>query len=166
MTGCGLWLIAALYDVKLATMVIIIGAAASLCFHLARRYPVQHRIEFWLVAAPLSMLAGWLTVASAINTLTVLTGWGIIDAGSAPIWAAGGVVAVVLVGLGIAAVSKNWIYPLPIAWGLAAVWVAEQTDRPIVALLAVGGAALLALAAIWVGTRGRAAATSPSAMTL
>lgn len=155
MVGCGLWLIAALYDVKLATMVIIIGAAAALCIPLARRYPVQHWIEFWLVAAPLSMLAGWLTVASAINTLTVLTGWGVIDADSAPVWAAAGVGAVVLVGVAIAAVSTNWIYPLPIAWGLAAVWVAEQTDRPNVAILAAGGAALLALTAIWVGTHKR-----------
>lgn len=155
MMGCGLWLIAALYDIKLATMVIIIGAAAALCIALAGRYPVQHRIEFWLIAAPLSMLAGWLTVASAINTLTVLTGWGVIDAGSAPAWAAAGVVAVVLIGAGIAAASKNWIYPLPIAWGLAAVWVAEQNDRPNVALLAAAGAAVLVLAATWVGTHKR-----------
>lgn len=166
MTGCGLWLIAAMYDIKLATILIIIGSAAALCIPLLQRYPVQRRIEFWLVAAPLSMLAGWLTIASAINTLTVLTSWGVIDSGSAPAWAAGGVVAVVLVGAGIAAASKNWIYPLPIAWGLAAVWVAEQADRPTVALLAAAGAALLAVTALWVGTRRRAAATSPSAMTL
>jgi hypothetical protein len=155
MVGCGLWLIAAVYDIKLATMLIIIGSAAVLCLPLSRRYPVQHRIEFWLVAAPLSMLAGWLTVASAINTLTVLTGWGVIDAGSAPAWAAGGVIAVVLVGAVIAVMSKNWIYPLPMAWGLAAVWVAEQTDRPNVAILAAAGAAALLFTAIWVGTHKR-----------
>jgi hypothetical protein len=119
---------------------------------LIKRYPVQHRIEYWLVAAPLSMLAGWLTIASAINALTVLTGWGVIDAASAPIWAAGGIVLVVLAGAGLTIVSKNWVYPLPIAWGLAAVWVAEQTDRPMVALLAAAGAAVVLGAAIWVGT--------------
>lgn len=152
MAGCGLWLIAAVYDIKLATMLIIIGSAAALCIPLSRRYPVQHQREFWLVAAPLSMLAGWLTVASAINTLTVLTGWGVINASTAPGWAAGGVIAVVLLGAGVATASKNWIYPLPIAWGLAAVWVAEQTDRPTVAIMAAGGAALLVATAAWVGT--------------
>lgn len=155
MVGCGLWLIAAIYDIKLATMLIIIGSAAALCIPLSRRYPVQHRIEFWLVAAPLSMLAGWLTIASAINTLTVLTGWGFINASSAPAWATAGVILVVLIGATLAIASRNWIYPLPIAWGLAAVWVAEQTDRPNVALLAAAGSAALLVAAIWVGTHRR-----------
>ncbi len=155
MAGCGLWLIAAVYDIKLATMLIIIGSAAALCIPLSRRYPVQHQIEFWLVAAPLSVLAGWLTIASAINTLTVLTGWGLINVSTAPGWAAGGVIAVVILGAGVAAASKNWIYPLPIAWGLAAVWVAEQTDRPIVAIMAAAGAALLVATAAWVGTHRR-----------
>ncbi len=155
MAGCGLWLIAAVYDIKLATMLIIIGSAAALCIPLSRRYPVQHQIEFWLVAAPLSMLAGWLTIASAINTLTVLTGWGLINVSTAPGWAAGGVIAVVFLAAGVAAASKNWIYPLPIAWGLAAVWVAEQTDRPVVAIMAAAGAALLVATAAWVGTHRR-----------
>jgi hypothetical protein len=155
MAGCGLWLIAAVYDIKLATVVIIIGSAAALCIPLLSRYPAQHRIDFWLVVAPLSMLAGWLTIASAINTLTVLTGWGFINASTAPGWAAGGVIAVALLGAAIAAASRNWIYPLPIAWGLAAVWVAEQTDRPNVAILAAAGAAVLVATAIWVGTHRR-----------
>ena len=161
MAGCGLWLIAAVYDIKLATMLIIIGSAAALCIPLSRRYPVQHQIEFWLVAAPLSVLAGWLTIASAINTLTVLTGWGLINVSTAPGWAAGGVIAVVILGAGVAAASKNWIYPLPIAWGLAAVWVAEQTDRPIVAIMAAAGAALLVATAAWVGTHRRVLLTLP-----
>jgi len=155
MAGCGLWLIAAVFDIKLATMLIIIGSAAALCIPLSGRYSVQHGMEFWLVAAPLSMLAGWLTVASAINTLTVMTGWGFINASTAPAWAAGGVIAVVLVGTVIASASRNWIYPLPIAWGLAAVWVAEQADRPNVALLAAAGGAVLVVTAIWAGTHRR-----------
>jgi hypothetical protein len=152
MIGCGAWLIAAMMDAKIATVAIIVISAGVLTGPLARRYPVQHRIEFWLVAAPLSMLAGWLTIASAINALTVLTGMGVITAASAPAWAAGGVVLVVAIATGVTLTSKNWVYPLPIAWGLAAVWVAEQTDRPMVALLAAAGAAVVAGAAVWVGT--------------
>lgn len=152
MTGCGLWLIAAMYDAKLATVAIIVISAAVLTVPLVKRYPVQHRIEFWLVAAPLSMLAGWLTIASAINALTVLTGMGVITAASAPAWAVGGIVLVVAIAAGVTLASKNWVYPLPIAWGLVAVWVAEQADRPMVALLAVAGAAVVAGAAIWAGT--------------
>ena len=98
------------------------------------------------------MLAGWLTVASAINTLTVLTGFGVIDAVSAPAWAAAGVALVAIIGLWLTSVSRNWVYPLPIAWGLIAVAVAEQVDRPLVALLAVISAVGLVGMAIWVST--------------
>jgi hypothetical protein len=152
MTGCGAWLIATTYDARWATVAIIVVSAAALCIPLARRYPVQDRKDFWLVAAPLSLLAGWLTIASAINTLTVLTGEGYIDAGSAPAWATGGVIAVLLIGMTLTAASKNWIYPLPIAWGLVAVAVAEQSDRPMVSILALVSVAALLATAGWVAT--------------
>jgi|JI9StandDraft_2_1071091.scaffolds.fasta_scaffold37193_2 hypothetical protein len=152
MLGCSAWLVATTYDARLATVAIIVVSAAVLCVPLARRYPVQHRIDFWLICAPVSMLAGWLTVASAINTLTVLTGFGVIDAVSAPAWAAAGVALVAIIGLWLTSVSRNWVYPLPIAWGLVAVGVAEQADRPLVALMAVISAVGLVGMAIWVST--------------
>jgi hypothetical protein len=152
MAGCGAWLIAASLDAKWATVAIIVVAALALCVPLAMRYPVQHRIEFWLVAAPLSLLAGWLTVAAAINLLTVLTSLDVIRPETAAVWAASGIVAVVATGLGISITAKNWVYPLPIAWGLAAVAVAEQVDRPMIAMLACGAAVALAATAAWVGS--------------
>jgi hypothetical protein len=152
MVGCGAWLIAATSDVKWATVAIIVVSAAALSIPLAKRYPVQHVADFWLVAVPLSMLAGWLTVASAINTLTVLTGEGVITPETAPVWAAGGILLVLFIGAGLSAASKNWIYPLPIAWGLAAVAVAEQSDRPMIAVLAVAASVALLGIAIWVAT--------------
>jgi hypothetical protein len=152
MMGCGAWLLAATLDAKWATVAIITVAAVSLCIPLARRYPVQTAAEFWLVAAPLSLLAGWLTIASAINTLTVLTGVGVITETTAPAWAVAGILLVLLVGAGLSFVSKNWVYPLPIAWGLVAVTVAEQADRPMIAALAAACAIVLLAIAGWVGT--------------
>jgi hypothetical protein len=152
MAGCGTWLIAASADAKWATVSIISVSALALCVPLLKRYPVQHRIEFWLMAAPLSLLAGWLTVASAINLLTVLTSFDVIRPETAPAWAASGIVVVMALGLGITVTAKNWVYPLPIAWGLAGVAVAEQAGRPIIALLAAGAALVLLAAAVWVGT--------------
>ena len=133
-------------------MAIIVTSAAVLYVPLLKRYPVQHRTEFWLVAAPMSALAGWLTVAAAINGLTVMTGVGLIDAASAPAWAAGGIVLVVAVGGVLALASKNWLYPIPAAWGLLAVYVAERMDKPMISLLAAVGALLLMIAVAWVGT--------------
>lgn len=155
MTGCGAWLIAAAMDAKWATVAIIVLAAASLCVPLVKRYPVQRSADFWFVAAPLSLLAGWLTVASAINVLTVLTSYQVIQPDAAQAWAAGGIVAVMIVGVGITAVSRNWVYPLPIAWGLIGVAVAEQADKPTISLLASCVAALLLGTAAWVGTHRR-----------
>lgn len=147
--GCGAWLIAASLDLKWATVAIIVASAAALCVPLAKRYPVQHKADFWLVAAPLSMLAGWLTVASAINALTVLTSEGLISAESAPAWAGGGIVLVLFVAAMVSVASRNWVYPLPVVWGLAAVAVAEQADRPIIALLAVVASVALVAVAGW-----------------
>ncbi|MFT3724770.1 MAG: hypothetical protein QM773_14450 [Hyphomonadaceae bacterium] len=152
MAGCGLWLIAQSQNAKWATVAIIVLSAAVLYVPLLQRYPVQHRIEYWLVAAPLSLLAGWLTVASAINALTVLTGLGVITPQSAPAWAAGGIVLVVMAAGALTLRSKNWIYPLPVAWGLAAVSVAERMDKPMISLLAGAGALLVLVAGTWVGT--------------
>lgn len=152
MTGCGLWLIAATLDAKWATVAIIVLSAIALYAPLSRRYPVQDGKDFWLIAVPVSLLAGWLTIASAINTLTVLTAEGFIDAGSAPAWATGGVLLVMLAGFLLTTSSKNWVYPLPIAWGFVAVAVAEQSDRPMIATLAVAAAAALLLTAGWVAT--------------
>ena len=152
MAGCGLWLIAATFDAKWATVAIITVAAASLCIPLAKRYHVQTATDFWLIAAPLSLLAGWLTIASAINTLTVLTGVGVITEATAPAWAAAGILIVLLVGAGLSFASKNWVYPLPIAWGLVAVTVAEQADRPMIAGFAAACALVLLGMAVWVGT--------------
>jgi hypothetical protein len=152
MLGCAAWLIAATYDAKWATVAIITVSALVLCVPLAKRYPVQHRVDFWFICAPVSLLAGWLTVASAINALTVLTGMGMIDAASAPIWAGGGVMLVGAIGVGLTSSSKNWVYPLPISWGLVAVAVAEQSDRPMIALMALITAALLVAMSAWVAT--------------
>lgn len=167
MLGCGAWLIAASLDAKWATVAIIVGSAAALCVPLAKRYPVQEAADFWLVAAPLSMLAGWLTIASAINALTVLTSEGLITPDSAPAWAGGGIVIATLVVSALSAASRNWVYPLPVAWGLVAVAVAEQSHRPMIALLALAASILLLAAAGWAASRTtRAAATPPSAMKL
>ncbi|MEQ1781060.1 MAG: hypothetical protein ABMA14_06865 [Hyphomonadaceae bacterium] len=152
MAGCGVWLLAASADAKWATVGIICVSALALCLALLKRYPVQHRIEFWLIAAPLSLLAGWLTVASAINLLTVLTSYEVIRPETAAAWGGGGILTVMAIGLGISLTAKNWVYPLPIAWGLAAVAVAEQADRPTIALLAGGAAVVLAATAAWVGS--------------
>lgn len=158
MAGCGAWLVAAALDIKAATVVIITLSAAAMIGGLlaARRadgqlWPEGHRVIFW----PLGLLGGWLTIASALNILTVLTSWGVIGPDTALVWALGGVAAVVLVGGAVLLRLGHMAYGLPIAWGLAAVHVAERGEKPVLAWSALAASGLMLALSLWAGRRRR-----------
>ena len=99
-SGCGLWIIASSADWKWASVAIIAVSAATLTLALIRLVPVRAELKARVfVWWPLSLLAGWLTIASAINILTVLTATGLIGGTSAVIAGYVGVGAVVVVAL-------------------------------------------------------------------
>lgn len=164
MTGCGLWLFASAVDAKLATMAIIALSAGALVVAFWRGGDVGQASlrQAIFVLWPLGLLAGWLTIATAINVLTVLTAWDTITPETAPVWAGAGIAAVVLVGLAVTNRTRLLAYPLPIAWGLAGVYVAEQSDKPGLAMAAAAGAAVLVAFALLRTLRGRAQAVAPS----
>jgi hypothetical protein len=158
MTGCAAWLVAAALDAKLATVAIIVVAALAAISGLLKAAPLKsglgvagQRLVFW----PLGMLAGWLTIASAINLLTVLTAYGVITGATAAAWATFGIAGVVVIALGVLWRLRHLAYGLPIAWGLAAVWVAERSAKPPVALAAAIGAAIVLTASLAAGIRKR-----------
>lgn len=150
--GIGVWIIAAAYDWEWATVAIIFASAIVLIGPLLSnsrdiRALGRWDADRWWVVAPLSLLAGWLTIASAVNLLTILTGNGQLPTMLEPTtWA---LLAVAVVGA--LAVFISWrlaftVYALPIAWGLAGVWAAEQDRNPTLAMGAAGAAALILLA--------------------
>jgi hypothetical protein len=146
--GCGLWIGASALDLKWASVAIILVSAASLTVALRRAPPsddLKHQIFAWW---PLSLLAGWLTIASAINVLTVLTAVGALDGMERPA-AFAGVLAVLAAALLVLRTTRLPVYGVPIAWGLVAVWVAERAAKPDVALLALAAAILVAGYAAW-----------------
>lgn len=147
-TGCGLWLLAAGADAKWATVAIITVSALALIVPLLQgtRGPSRDR---WLIVVPLALLAGWLTVASAVNLLTVLTATGNVPDASATLWAIGGIVVTFAIAAAVTLLSTSWVYAVPIAWGLVAIFVAEQGRRPEAAWTALACAgALLVIAAL------------------
>lgn len=157
MLGCGLWLYASALDAKLATIVIIAVSAGALLQafwqggDVAQATTRQTIFILW----PLGLLAGWLTIATAVNIVTVFTSWEIITPEAAPIWAGAGIALVVLIGLAVTNRTRLLAYPLPIAWGLAGVYVAEQSEKPELALAAAVGAGLLIAFALFRTLRGR-----------
>lgn len=153
--GCGAWILASAFNAQWLSVAIIVISAASLIAGLVRAADEAPAFrDRLLIVWPLSLLAGWLTIASAINIITVLTAQGLIAPNLT--WAVLGVAAVALVGGAVGWRLRSAIYLAPIVWGLAAVGVAEQADKPTVAWFAASAALALAIeATVILGRRGR-----------
>jgi len=153
--GCGAWICASALNARWATVAIIVASAVALTVSLCRAAraggPVDLR-ERLFVWWPLNLLAGWLTIASALNILTVLTAEGLLS-GVAKAAAFIGVAAVLIVALAVLRIRHMAVFGVPIAWGLAAVWAAERHDKGDVAALAMAAAVLVAAFAAWRASR-------------
>jgi len=155
--GIGSWIIAAAVDAEVATIVLIFGALVVLLIPLLTKAGLVRSLgrwdrDRWLVAWPLGALAGWLTVASPVNLLTVATGNGDLPPTLAPsVWAllaVGGVAAFALV---VTWRTRLLAYPLPVAWGLLGVFVAEQDKGNATLASGAMAASLIVLGgALWI----------------
>lgn len=146
--GCGAWILASAFNQQWLTVAIIVASAAVMVAGLMRARadaPAPAFRDRLLIVWPLSLLAGWLTIASAVNILTVLTAQGVI--GPDLTWALIGIAAVLLVGGAVGWALRSPFYLAPIIWGLGGVYVAQQADKPTAAWLAAGTALLLAVEA-------------------
>jgi hypothetical protein len=136
LAGIGLWIWASSFDLRWTSVAIIVGSA-----WMAIR-ALGHGRGPW-TDWPLGLLAGWLTIASALNILTVATADGLIGPANALPAAISGIAVVAVVALLVFRRLGRIAYPLPIIWGLLAVWVAERSDQPGAAIAAVIAASLL-----------------------
>jgi hypothetical protein len=156
--GCGGWIIASALDARWATVVIIVLSAAAAWFALNRTKALPQGLGERLLAVwPIALLGGWLLIASAINVLTVMTAEGLIGGDARPAWALGGIGVVAVLAVLAMRSGMSFVFGLPVAWGLVAVFVAERSDQPAIALAGLA-AAILVLAAIgWIELKRRAA---------
>lgn len=152
--GIGLWVVAAAMDWEVATIVLIFGSLvvllAPMLMNAGRIRALDLRArDRWLVVWPLSLLAGWLTIASPVNLITVATGNGDLPAMASPtIWAIAAVALVALVALGVTSRLRTVAYALPIAWGLLGVFVAEQPRNGALAWVALLASAIVLVGAV------------------
>ena len=141
--GIGLWIVAAAFDWEVATIVLIFGALIVLLIPLltnARRIRALSMgdRDRWFTVWPLSLLAGWLTIAAPVNLITVATGNGDLPAALSPtLWAIIAMAAVSLVAVLVTWRIRTIAYGLPVSWGLAGVFVAEQSRNSVLAFTAV-----------------------------
>lgn len=152
--GIGLWIVAAAFDAEVATIALIFGALTVLLIPLLQNASMIRALsagdrDRWTVIWPLSLLAGWLTVAAPLNLITVATGNGDLPTVLAPtVWAMIAVVGVVLVALGVTRQIRTIAYALPIAWGLLGAYVAEQSRNVPLSYVALGAAVVVLVGAI------------------
>jgi hypothetical protein len=148
----GAWIYASSFNQRWLTVVIIVVAAAVMTWGLIRASRAKSTFLNWLLVWwPLGLLGGWLTIASAINILTVLTAEGMIGLDTALMAGGLGILAVAAIALWVIRRSAVMPYGLAIAWGLVAVWVAERPGNPAAAWLALICAVAVGLAALWWG---------------
>ena len=123
----------------------LVGAAISLRAHVRATGRPPYA---WTYAAP-SLYLGWISAATVIATALGLNALGV---SFAPRVAVGIAVALyaVLTGLGLylTTSAQDGPYGLTVAWALVAVGV-EQGDVGLLRAVAWGGAAVVAVAALW-----------------
>lgn len=150
----GAWILAAAFDWEVATIVLIFAALIVLLIPLltqARRIRALSMgdRDRWMTVWPLSLLAGWLTIASPVNLITVATGNGDLPAGISPtLLAIAAIVVVGLIGLAVTWRIRIIAYVLPICWGLVGVFAAEQARNPTLAFSAIIVSVLVLIGAI------------------
>jgi hypothetical protein len=152
--GCGAWLIASGANARWLTVVIIVVSAASAWWALHRaKGRAQGRWAPVLAVWPIAMLGGWLLIASVINILTVATAEGLISPAIAQPVALTAILAATLLAVAVLMGGVCALYGLPVAWGLAAVFVAERGDQPTVAYAALAAATVVAVASVIAAAR-------------
>lgn len=149
MLAIGAWLVAAGADWRWATVLLIALAALVLLIPLASPARPARQRDVILIVTPLALLAGWLTIATSLNALTVLTAEGVIRDENATLWAIGAIAVAAVAALIVFLRGGALAYPVPLIWGLIAVFVAERDHRPEAAWFAAGTALLLAAILAW-----------------
>jgi hypothetical protein len=152
LAGIGLWVVASAANAQWISVIIIFASLLAILLPLIRNaasFPTESRRTLSLVVWPLAFLAGWLTIASIVNLLTVMTSQGLIQPVAAPIWAFGAVGLAAVIALAVSYRLGLWPYPLPIAWGLVGVFSAAREDgKGLIAYVAIGCAAVILIALV------------------
>ena len=140
----------------LLALAIIWTALACLAYAavaLSRHHPslAHHR---WTAWAPLSLHAGWLSLAAFLNTAQVIVAYRWLDTGDMLTWSLAlfAAAAVLLLVLN-ARMQGNGVYVLAALWGLAAVYVKQSTSplpgAVIAAWTALAIAVVLLVQTVW-----------------
>lgn len=157
--GIGSWIVAAAYDWRWVTVILIFVAWLGLLLPLLgqasriRTLPLMHA-DRTTVVWPLAALAGWLTAAAPLNLVSVLTSEQLLPLPPTTMaLVAVGVIAGIAIG--VTARLRTLIFCLPVAWALVGAYVAEQARNPSVAYGALAAVVAVLLVSVFLVLRGR-----------
>ena len=141
-------------------LLIIWASFACLAFAaiVLSRDPTPSPQQRWWAWAPLSLHAGWLSLAAFLNTAQVIVAYRLLSTGQMLAWSLVLFVAAAVVLLGLnARMRGNLGYVLAAVWGLGAVYVKQSQwalpGAQTAAWVALAIAALLVAQSIWLWAR-------------
>jgi hypothetical protein len=128
-------------------------------YWLSRQRPAPDALSFcaWL---PLSLHAGWVSLAAFLNTAQVIVAFRLLPLDDMLPWSIGLLVlAALLLLIANARMGGNVIYALAAAWALAAIYLKQSigalAGAPTVALAVVAVAAVLVLQTLWLRVKAK-----------
>jgi hypothetical protein len=156
--ACTLWTVfaqALLLWVTVPLIALMLGTLAAVLVRVADHPAPLTPRERWLVAVPMGVYAGWLTVATVANTAAALKADGVERLVlSGPAWAYVLLVVAALIAAFVVARTRNAGYAVAVAWGLAGVAVARAEEITTLAYVAAAASGVVLLAILF---RSRAA---------
>ena len=130
---------------QIAICLLLIFALAVVLFLISQRLRTTDGMgEYWFAKAPFGIYFGWVTAATLVNFSVMLVHLGVELTPSA--WTGVGVGLILLaaaLGVIIRIRLMNYLYPLAIAWALAAIGVKQSGQTLIVVATAIGTIACL-----------------------
>ncbi len=158
LAGIWVWVLPHLPLFGSAALLFATVAAAGFAMRGLPRAGDESPRRRWLVRAPTTLFAGWISVATIVATTQALLRGGIDEAGlGASVWAAILVAVATALGGGVElALRRGRGFPLAIAWGLAWIAWARRGEAPMLAVEAASGALVLSVLALRSRTAGAA----------
>lgn len=135
------WLPVALISPLWATVMIWVMLISA----LMALYSFEHAQPSWISRWPIALYAGWLSAASFVSIGLFLAGFGYMEEIPAAIVALG---LATLFAIFNQMALRQIAYAIPIAWGFAAIAVANFKSNDLVAILAGIAALIIALFAL------------------
>lgn len=141
-----LWMIAftlQLFWVALAIIWISFGSILRAAWHVA--HTAQHARGPWWQWIPLSLHAGWLSLAVFLNVAQVIVAFKLLPVANMLPWTlALFVLTALLVLTALVGMRGNWVYAFAAIWGLAGVYVKQSHSQLLGANAAADAALVLA----------------------